>query len=325
MSVVIATPDNFRTIRKTISHLSRQTVRDLLQIVIVAPSKQDLELDATRMHGFHGYEIVELGSIDSIGAANAAGIRRATAPIVALAEDHCFPDPEWAAKLIEAHNRPWAAVAPCVRNANPGTAVSWADLLIGYGPWLSPTTAREMDFLPGHNSSYKRDVLLRYGEQLDAMMSAETLLHWDLRAKGHQLYLEPAASTAHTNFSRWSSWLPVQFYNGRLFAGERARGMSGLRRLVYTVGAPLIPLVRLARIGRAARHALVHHGHCVPAVVIGLAVDGIGQMFGYALGAGNALSKVACFEFKRIDHVISSDRMLFSQLAGETEPVAHSG
>ncbi len=325
MSVVIATPDNFQTIRKTISHLSSQTVCESLEIVIVASSRRELRLDKSMMEGFRRYEVVEIGAIDSIGEANAAGIRRATAPIVALAEDHCFPDRDWAQKLIEAHRGPWAAVAPCVRNANPNTVVSWADLLIGYGPWLSPMTAREMEFLPGHNSSYKRDILLGYGERLDEMMRAETLLHWDLRANGHRLYLEPAACTAHTNFSRWSSWLPVQFHNGRLFAGERARGMSWLWRLIYTAGAPLIPLVRLARIARSSGGAMLRQWTCVPAVVIGLAIDGAGQMAGYALGAGDALNKVACFEFKRIDHVTAEDQALFSQLAEKSETVVRCG
>lgn len=325
MSVVIATPDNFQTIRKTVSHLSRQTVRSDLQVVIVAPSKEALGLDPSLMGVFQSCDVVELGVVDSIGEANAAGIRRAAAPIVALAEDHCFPDNDWAEKLIAAHDGPWAAVAPSVRNANPGTVVSWADLLIGYGPWLWPATEREMEFLPGHNSSYKRDVLLGYGDQLEAMMHAETLLHWDLRAKGHRLYLEPAACVAHTNFSRWSSWLPVQFHNGRLFAGERARGMSWSRRLVYTAGAPLIPLVRLFRIARASVHALRRRWSCLPAVAVGLAFDGLGQMLGYALGSGDALNKVAHFEFKRVDHVIARDQSLFSQLAEESEPAARYG
>ena len=65
------------------------------------------------------------------------------------------------------------------------------------GPIFSSATDRgcgrhrlvEVDYLPGHNSSYKRDVLLGYGDRLESMMESETVLHWDLRAKGHRLYL----------------------------------------------------------------------------------------------------------------------------------------
>lgn len=48
MSVVITTPDNYQTIR-TISHLRRQTVRDTLEVIIVAPSLAQLELDESEM------------------------------------------------------------------------------------------------------------------------------------------------------------------------------------------------------------------------------------------------------------------------------------
>lgn len=40
MSVVLVTPDRYETIRQTIKHLRAQTVRDRLEVIIVAPSSQ---------------------------------------------------------------------------------------------------------------------------------------------------------------------------------------------------------------------------------------------------------------------------------------------
>ena len=42
-------------------------------------------------------------------------------------------------------------MGPIVRNANPRTAVSWADYLLGYGPFADGTPGGEVDALPGHN------------------------------------------------------------------------------------------------------------------------------------------------------------------------------
>lgn len=311
MSVIIATPDRYATIRKTIQHLLSQTIHHQLEIVIVASSRENLQLDNGELAPFLSHQVVELGSISSIGSANAEGIRRAKSPIVALAEDHCFPDPQWAERLVAAHQGPWIAVGPGVRNANPNTAVSWADLLIGYGPWLTPSPSREAEFLPGHNTSYKREVLLGYRDQLDPMMEAETVLHWDLRGKGHRLYMESTASVAHTNFSLWSSWLPAQYYNGRLFAGTRARQKPLTWRFVFTMGSPLIPAVRLWRIwaGLPSKELKVRFLCCIHSLVIGLAVDGVGQMIGYAFGAGNALERVGRYEMDRFRHVREQDRI----------------
>jgi len=54
---------------------------------------------------------------------------------------------------------------------------------------MDPAPAGFVDYLPGHNTSYKRELLLGYGADLDSMMEGETSLHWDLRSKGHKLYL----------------------------------------------------------------------------------------------------------------------------------------
>ena len=310
LSVVLVTKDSFATIRKTVSHLRAQTVREAIELVVVAPSRSALALDHGLVNGFACHTVVEVGVVVTIGAANAAGIGRARARIVALAEDHCFPDPAWAESLIRTHTGPWVAVGPAVRNANPATAVSWADLFIGYGPWLEPVAAGEVEFLPGHNTSYKRGALLDYGDRLESLLGAETVLHWDLRSKGHRLYLEPAARVAHTNFSLWSSWIPVQFLSGRVFAGTRRTGMSPLTRAVYVLGSPLIPLVRLVRLARAARAPELRSRFLryLPAIAAGLVLDAAGQMVGYALGAGDSPRELARYEFRRIDHLTARDR-----------------
>jgi hypothetical protein len=43
--------------------------------------------------------------------------------------------------------------------------------------------------------------------------------------------------------------------------------------------------------------------------MIGLAIDGMGQMVGYALGTGKALDKVAKFEVDRFKHIREQDRL----------------
>ena len=140
-------------------------------------------------------------------------------------------------------------------------------------------------------------------------MEAETLLHWDLRKNGHRLYVDPSAQVAHMNFSLWRSWLPVQFYNGRLFAGARVRGMTVWKRALFVAGSPLIPGLRLWRIwkdldGGEQRQRFVS---CIHALVIGLIMDGLGQLAGYAAGVGRAVDQVARFEFHRLRHIRDED------------------
>src|SRR5262245_17315651 len=114
LSVVLATRERYSSIRKTISCLRAQTACEQIELVIVAPSWSGLDLDERQVNDFGDYQVVEIGRFESIGRANAEGIRHAKAPVVALAEDHCFPDPQWAERLIASHQGPWSAIGPIV-------------------------------------------------------------------------------------------------------------------------------------------------------------------------------------------------------------------
>ena len=316
LSVILVTPDRFETIRRTVSWLNVQALRHRLELVIIAPSLEELELDENELGGFHGFRVVEVGTVRSVAAGHAAGVREASAPVVVFAEDHSYPQPGWAEALIAAHREPWAAVGPVVANANPRSVVSWADFLPGYGPWLDPTPGGAVDYLPGHNSSYKRDLLLELGSDLEPMLNAESVLHWELQGRGHRLYLEPRAKTRHFNFSRLSSYLSATFLHARTFASERARGgrWRPLRRVAYAGAWPLIPLVRLRRVFRDVRRARKHGAFpralpaVLPAVLLGLTVSALGEATGYLLGPGEAPEKVGAYEFHRDRHLTRGDR-----------------
>jgi hypothetical protein len=313
--VVLACTDRYPTIAATLAHLAAQSIRERIEVVLVATSRAVLELPEEVVSPFWGHQVVEIGAFDSIARANAAGVRRATAPLVAFTEDHCFPEPAWAEALVRAHDGPYAAVGPVVRNANPTTAVSWADYLIGYGPWAYPSPSGDAPFLAGHNSSYKKAVLLEYGERLEEMLAAEAVLHMDLRARGQRLYVCADALSAHVNFSRTRSWLAVQVHNGRVFAAARAATWGVGRRAFYALASPLIPVVRFARATRsllALARPTSELLRVFPVLVLGLALDGVGQLLGYALGPGRSASALAYYEFRRVDHVRPDERVLFA-------------
>jgi glycosyltransferase involved in cell wall biosynthesis len=311
MSVIVVTPDGYETVRKTIRHLRTQKVKDQLEIILVVPEAKGLGLDEAELREFQSFRVVECGPLVSTARARAAGVREASAPVVALVEDHAFPAPGWAEALINAHERDYAAVGPLMANANPHSLLSWVNLLIEYSEWLEPRAGGEVEHLPGHNGSYKRDALLAYGARLEAMLDAESVLHWDLRARGHKLYLEPKARTFHQNFSLVLPTIPLRFNGGRLFAASRARSWPGLRRALYTCAAPLIPFVRCSRIVRELRQAGRPRQllpRILPALFAALVVDASGELCGYALGAGDAMAILSDMEFHRRRYLAPDER-----------------
>jgi hypothetical protein len=153
-------------------------------------------------------------------------------------------------------------------------------------------------------------VLLGYGEALDGLLDVETVLHWDLRAKGHRLYLDSTVRTAHICFSRWGVFLRVQYLLGRTFAGSRMPHQARGKRWMYFAASPLIPLVRLARVSRGAMAAKLWSPwlRCLPALAIGLGMDGVGQAVGYLAGPGDAVERLGPYEFCRVRNVNERDQ-----------------
>ena len=226
----------------------------------------------------------------SLAVARAAGVRAATTPLVVFTETHSFPEPGWARALIDAHAGPWAAVGPAMLNATPDDSRTWGQLLVDYGPWVAPVRAGPVDDVPGHGSCYKRSLLLDYGEDLDRMLAAEWNLHRDLRARGHRLYLEPAATTRHLNMTRVAPSFNMWRHYSRDLASVRARRWSAARRGLYALAAPAIlakrlatTLRHLARVGR-----LDALPGALPSMLASLTGSAVGELAGYASGRGSS-------------------------------------
>ncbi len=305
LAAIVVVPDTYDTVRRTMSHLQAQTAVEQIEIIFVTPSHQQLGLVESELTCFHSLHVVEVGAVTSIARGFVAGIHCAHAPIVALTEDHSFPDANWAALLTATHQQPWAAVGPSMSNGNPNTMLSWADFYQAYGEWTHPVSSGSVRHLPGHNSSYKRDILLAYGNQLEGLMQAESVLHRHLRAQGYELQLESGTCTSHLNFASWSSWIPARYYTGRQFAATWAQAWSWPRRLLFTAASPLIPWIRLWRIQKHVRRRQPwgFFIRFLPIMFAGLFIESLGQMVGYAAGAGNSIEKVAEYEFHRIKHI----------------------
>ena len=320
LSVVLVTPDNYARLRKTISHLARQTARHALEIVLVSQSKL-ADVAESELGGFANVVLVKTGPFPDTGRPRAAGARSCTAPLIAFAEDHCFPEPEWAAHLIQVYSGPWAAVSPAMSNANPGT-VSDADFLLNFGPSAWPLAEGAVRNTPWHNTSYRREVLHAYGQRLAHMLEAEIRIHEDLQRRGLRMFLAGSMRVHHVNLSRWPSFLVCQFFGGRLYGAARAEagGWSLGRRVFYTAMLPLIPLRRAPEVLRNAKRTDVKRTIAfVLACAGGLLASALGEVSGYVLGQGDMGRRRITFEFERERHVRSSD-LVHLQQEGVLQP-----
>lgn len=308
LSVIVITPGSFDAVRKAVEHILAQDVRETLELVIVAPSRAGLGRLPDDLDALWGWQVVEVGAIDNLGPAEATGFRHARSPVVVYVEEHSYPAAGWARALIEAHARPWAAVGPAVTNANPDRMVSWTSFFLDFGEWVAPGAPGTASALASHQTSYKRDLLLAYGKELDSLLETETALQHDLRRRGHELFFEPRARTNHVNVSRFDEVASLQFHNYREYAHNRATlgGWAPGRRLLYIGGAPLIPLVRGWRVLRQVRRSRLTRRllpGILPSLALGLIAASFGELVGYSVGKGDSSQKRITFELERFRHL----------------------
>lgn len=304
LAAIVVIPDTYETVRRTLRYLQAQTAARQIEVIFVLPSREQCGLDETELNCFHSWQVVEIGEITSIARGYVAGIRQASAPIVALTQDHAFPDTQWAELFIAAHQQHWAAVGPKMGNGNPNTTISWADFYISYGEWAHPASSGVVRHLPGHNSSYKRDILLECGNELEDLLEAESVLHRRLKSQGYELMLESGTCTSHVNYVTWASWMRKRYYQGRQFASTWAKPWSWAHRLLFIAATPLIVCLRLWRLqrfilrGQTLRFLI----RLMPALLLGLLAEGAGHIAGCAAGPGNCIEKMAKYEFDRLKH-----------------------
>lgn len=325
MSVVLASPDNYATIETTLSYLRVQTVRETLEIILVAPTAEDFGYDVSQKTEFFDVRLVESGPFRTLPELRALGVRQSSAPIVVITEDHSYPTPTWAEALIAAHEQPWAAVGPVMANANPASATSWAQLYMTYGQWVAPLPGGIVEDLPGHNSSYKRALLLEYGSNLETMLEMETLMHQDMRAKGHQLFLDPAAVTHHINITLPASLVKDHLGLHRMVTAEKAKGLPAGQRLFGSLKSlAMIPL-HVWRAIRFTRRTLVQH-RPIPAMLphffFTSVLRGAGDALGYLFGSGNSQELHWELEFHRERHIAPSDRLTTASYPGHAAETA---
>jgi hypothetical protein len=146
------------------------------------------------------------------------------------------------------------------------------------------------------------------------MLQAPTVMHWDMLAKGRQLYLEPAAKVSHVNITRPLCFHLDHFYGARVFASARASDWPWPRRLLYAAAAPMF-MIRKARewhqnITRVGlKSELLPKAW--PVLLLSAAAVALGEALGYIFGIGRAEQRIFGYDANRSQYVASRDREVF--------------
>lgn len=311
ISVILAT-DSYETIRSVVECMRKQTLRELVEIVLVGRSVEDLSTAKKYESEFAGIQLVEDPATD-LAPARAAGVWAAAAPYVFIGETHSYPAPDMCRILLETLEREQvSAVVPAIANGNPNGALSCSGLILDYGQWINGLPPGPAAGAPIYNALYVKQVLLELGDRLAPALGQTDDLGVKIREGDHRILFEPRARIDHINVTQQRHWALNRFYCGTMIAGNRSQGWSPLRRLAYIGGWFLIPAVLYRRFSDGFRVARREHGlpaGTVAAVWTGLVLRALGEVPGYAgLLRGPALRGMYQYEVHKLKYAARGPR-----------------
>lgn len=260
--------------------------------VIVADST-DARTRTVVAERFPRVQLLSFDEPKTVPELRAAGIFAATAPYVAVIEDHCNVRPGWAERLLDAHRAGHPVVGGSIHNAADERVRDWAAFLCEYSGYMEPASAGAVADLPGMNVSYDRaalqaiDDLLREGRW-------EGWLHARLLERGFELWSEPEAKLDHAKDFGFREFLSQRYHYSRAYAGMRNPEL-GWRRALYVFGSPLLVPLMYRRVAQNVLRRRRHRRElalATPLILLYTVVWAGGEAIGSSLGGGRSLLRV---------------------------------
>jgi hypothetical protein len=225
-------------------------------------------------------------SSERLDELRAIGVNTAQGEIIAVTEDHVRPDPDWSARLLEAHRESYAAIGGAIENGID-RLLNWATYFADLGRYHNPLPTGESGYASVVNVSYKRRSL----ESVRAVWKeqfSETAVHAALIASAERLGLSGAVIVRqYREGVRFDSSLRDFFTWGRSYGSIRASAGGPARRLAYACLSPLVPGVLLLRSALDVikkRRLIVAWLKSLPVAAALTIAWSVGELVGYLAG-----------------------------------------
>jgi hypothetical protein len=292
LSVVVPSVNGFSDLKDCLSALDRERERVALEVLVVERCGEPVRAQV-RQH-FPAVRVMPVDTSTTIPQMRALAFQEATAPAVAVIEDHVLVPAGWARQMLDALGDGQRVVAGSIENAATSGLMDWAAFLCEYSHCLTPLPAGPVDWLTGNNVVYPKALLNRYWGAASAGRW-ENHLHETMRQDGVPLVCHPEIAADHKKHYTFTEYLSQRYLYARSYAGARVAGRPVWQRIAFGLGAFLLPPVlfgrTVSRIFRKGRHrGLLLKS--LPLIAVFVLAWAWGEVVGSWLGPGDSLAKV---------------------------------
>jgi hypothetical protein len=292
LSVVVPSVNGIDDLSGTLTALEAQRRDVWLEVLVVDRLGPSVREEVQRR--FPEVRVIDVPSNTTIPDMRAAAFRAATAPSVAVIEDHVIVPDGWAKALLAAQSATAPVVGGSVENAATGTLVDWAAFLCEYSHCIPPMPAGRVEWLTGNNVVYPRELLERYRPVTESG-GWENRLHDAFRRDGIPLTCHPEIVIGHRMHYSFGLYMSQRYIYARSYAGARVEGASFAKRLAMGAASFVLPPLLFWRTVSRIRAKGRHQAELVrslPLLALFVVAWATGEAVGYLAGAGNSLSKV---------------------------------
>jgi glycosyltransferase involved in cell wall biosynthesis len=292
LSLVVASVNGAAALADCIASFAQQPLSNEIEIVIAESSTGDEAGNICKR--YPNVRHLHFEERKSIPELRAIGLLVASAPILAMTEDHCLAAPDWIESALAAHAGDWLVIGGAVENSATERVVDWAVYFCEYGRFMLPVELGPTNDLPGPNVSYKRAAFELFRDLLEPA-NWEPFWHWRLMERGVTLINDPRLVVYHHKHFTFGGFLRERYHYARSFAGRRIEGAPWPRRAFFTFGAPLLPPLLLARIMRRVLRKRRHRREfltALPYITCFTLSWSLGELIGYLFGPGNSQAQI---------------------------------
>jgi glycosyl transferase family 2 len=243
-TVVVVTICSARHLARCLDALAAQEL-SLRFDILVAYDPRLAEVPAVTRR-YAGVRLAETGSAQTPPELAARAIPAATGDVILLTEDHCEPGPEWVHHLVENHAADRGAVGGTVDVRPHASSIDWAFFFADFFRVAPPAAPGPSRALTVCNVAYRRADLTAI-RAIWQQRFLETDVNAALARRVGPLQLVPAARVRTWRHVSLLGGSRERYELGRLFAAARVADATPGRRLFWSVGAPLLPLLLLSR------------------------------------------------------------------------------
>ncbi len=292
LSVIVPSVNGVKDLHGCLQALELQRRNVALEVLVVDRIGQPVtKLIADE---FPDVRLITFPAGTTIPDLRAKGVHEAHAAAIAVIEDHVIVPPGWAGKMLLALAAGHDVVGGSIENAATETWVDWAAFLCEYSACLPPLPAGPVDWLPGNNTVYRRELLERFRQVLESGRW-ENALHDAIRQTGIQLICRPEIVVGHKMHYTIAEYCGQRFLYSRSYAGMRVAKFPAAKRMVYGLAAFLLPPILYYRTVARIWPKTTYRSHLLkslPLLVPFVIAWGLGEVVGYWVGPGDSLRRV---------------------------------